>query len=75
MVERMEGLGVRHVHMYCVDNCLVRVADPAFIGFAASRDADCVNKVVEKVSFHFWSLLTRLFLGCIDRLSMCVRPK
>ena len=44
----MRKRGIKHVHAYCVDNCLVRVADPVFIGFAASKDVDIATKVVRK---------------------------
>ena len=44
----MRKRGIEHVHAYCVDNCLVRVADPTFIGFAASKDVDIATKVVRK---------------------------
>lgn len=40
--------GIEHVHMYCVDNCLVRVADPVFLGFAMQRGFDLATKVVRK---------------------------
>lgn len=39
---------IEHVHAYCVDNCLVRVADPIFIGFSASKDVSIATKVVRK---------------------------
>ena len=44
----MGDRGVKYLHAYCVDNVLVKVADPVFVGFAISRGAESANKVVEK---------------------------
>ena len=48
IVQDMEKRGVKHVHAYCVDNCLVKVADPVFIGFSASKSVSIATKVVRK---------------------------
>lgn len=48
VLDDLKTRGIEHVHMYCVDNSLVKVADPSFIGFAAARKADVAVKVVRK---------------------------
>lgn len=50
VLDDMRRRGIEHIHAYCVDNCLVRVADPAFLGFAAAKEVDIATKVVRKRS-------------------------
>jgi UDP-N-acetylglucosamine/UDP-N-acetylgalactosamine diphosphorylase len=44
----MKERGISYVHCYGVDNCLVRVADPTFIGYNLALEAECGAKVVPK---------------------------
>lgn len=44
----LEARKILYVHMYCVDNCLVKIADPVFVGYSIQKQADCAAKVVPK---------------------------
>lgn len=48
ILQDLKEKGIKHLHMYCVDNCLVKVADPVFLGFAIDRKFQLATKVVRK---------------------------
>merc|ERR1712061_22642 len=44
----MKLKGVKFIQLYCVDNVLVKVGDPVFMGYCLAKEAECANKVVRK---------------------------
>ncbi|KAF8336561.1 nucleotide-diphospho-sugar transferase [Cantharellus anzutake] len=48
----LKSRGIEYIHAYAVDNCLVRVADPVFVGYSIEKQADCAAKVVPKAAPH-----------------------
>ena len=46
----LSNRNIKHIHAYCVDNCLVRIADPTFIGYSLTSSLHIATKVVRKRS-------------------------
>jgi len=49
VLSHMKEQSVKYLHAYCVDNVLVKVADPIFVGYCISKGAESGNKVIK---FH-----------------------
>lgn len=52
MLGDMKSRGIQYLHVFSIDNALVKPADPVFIGYCISQNADCGNKVVWKAHAH-----------------------
>ena len=46
----MQKRGVRHLHVYGIDNVLTKSVDPSFLGACISRGAEVGNKIVWRAS-------------------------
>lgn len=48
----MEKRCIKYLHVFAIDNALVKPADPVFVGYCISQNADCGNKVCWKTDAH-----------------------
>ncbi|ODQ80632.1 hypothetical protein BABINDRAFT_160885 [Babjeviella inositovora NRRL Y-12698] len=48
LLEDFAARNLKHLHMYSVDNVLVKIADPMFIGFSIASEVEIATKAVRK---------------------------
>jgi len=48
--DELEKKGIKWLWSYCVDNILVKIADPIFLGFCIENDLEIASKVVPKAN-------------------------
>ncbi|HEY9592926.1 MAG TPA: UTP--glucose-1-phosphate uridylyltransferase [Spirochaetia bacterium] len=75
-LDDMERRGVRHLFYFQVDNPLVRVPDPVFLGFHCQRGSQISSKVIEKAypEEKLGTIVTRAGTPSIIEYSDLPRP-
>ena len=70
-IEKMESLGVECISYFQVDNPLIRIIDPAFIGFHIEEDSELSSKMIpkayplEKVGISVFRVVRLLLLNTV----------
>ena len=62
---------LKHLFVYSVDNVLVKVADPEFLGYCITKEANCGNKVVRRIpgeSVGVTCLIGKILITCLHFL-------
>ncbi|KAI8321042.1 UDP-N-acetylglucosamine diphosphorylase [Martensiomyces pterosporus] len=50
-LRKLREMGIQYLHAYCVDNILVRPADPTYVGYCAQQGSECGAMAVPKSSW------------------------
>ncbi|KAF4707287.1 hypothetical protein FOZ62_016251, partial [Perkinsus olseni] len=51
VLSKLEAWGVKYLHVFSVDNAILKPADPWFVGYCIEKNAQVGNKVVWKSSW------------------------
>lgn len=52
ILQHMKSNNIKYIHIYGIDNILIKPADPYLIGYMSYKQADIANKVVHKKHAH-----------------------